>query len=73
MFAWSLACLFGVIGAVAGNFVTAGSGKPISGVWLLGFGLAFAVLGALLGGSMDIVNIIKQRTQKPVEKTYDRV
>lgn len=66
MFAWSLAFFFGVIGTIAGNMIPTGTGKPNGPMFMLGFGVLFAILGALIGGSMDIVNVIKERTSKPV-------
>lgn len=68
MFAWSLACFFGVIGTIAGNIIPMGTSKPNGPVWMLGFGVLFAILAGVIGGSMDIVSIIKDRTAKPVEK-----
>ena len=68
MFAWSLAMVFGVVGTVAGNLISGGTTKPNLALLMSGFGVLFAILGALIGGSMDIVNVIKDRTTKPVEK-----
>lgn len=65
MFAFSLAVFLGVIGSVLGKIVSSGAGKANEPLWMLGFGVLFGILGAILGGSLDIVNIIKDRTTRP--------
>lgn len=65
MFAWSFAMLLGVTGALLGKFVSSGAGKSNESLYMLGFSLIAAILGAVLGGSMDIVHIIRVRTTKP--------
>jgi hypothetical protein len=65
MFAFSLAIFFGVIGSILGKVFSSGAGKVNEPLWMLGFGALFAILGAVLGGSLDIVNIIKDRTTRP--------
>ena len=65
MLAWGFAIFLGVIGTVLGKIVSTGAGKANEPLWMLGFGVLFAILGAVLGGSMDIVFVIKDRTTKP--------
>jgi len=65
MFAWLFAFSFSVLGIVLGKLVASGSGKVNEPIYMLGFGVMFAILGALIGGSMDIVHVIKDRTTKP--------
>jgi hypothetical protein len=65
MFSFSFAVFFGVIGSVVGKMASNGAGKVNEPLWMLGFGVLFAILGAILGGSLDIVNVIKDRTTKP--------
>ncbi|HQR08326.1 MAG TPA: hypothetical protein PLN21_15970 [Gemmatales bacterium] len=65
MFAWLFAFSFSVIGIVLAKIVVSGAGKNNEPIYLLGFGIMFAILGALMGGSMDIVHVIKDRTTKP--------
>src|SRR5262245_40022368 len=68
MYTWLLAFIFGAIGTIAGYLVS--DGQPKGNILLLtaGCGVLFAILGAFIGVSMDIVNVIKKRTTKPVQK-----
>lgn len=65
MFSWSLALFFGVAGTIGGKILSSGAGKVNEPLWMLGFGALLAILGAVLGGSMDVVNVIKARTSLP--------
>jgi len=68
MRAWILAASFGIIGAVLGKIATDGAGVgSASPLWALSGGAWFAILGAILGGTADIVSAINSgHTQRIV-------
>jgi hypothetical protein len=62
MRAWILAFAFGLVGMVAGYVVITNAGFGSQGpLWMFGGAVGMAILGAVLGGTMDIVHAIKSR------------
>ncbi len=45
MLAWGFAVFLGVVGTVLGKIVSSGAGKVNEPLWMLGFGVLFAILG----------------------------
>jgi len=68
MYAFSFALFFGVIGLVVGNMVSSGNGNSNDMLLMWGSGGVFAILGAFVGSSIDIVNAIKDQTAKPIKE-----
>jgi len=61
MLAWTCASIFGIIGAVLGKVAADGAGvTSASPLWALSGGAWCAILGAILGGTSDIVRAIAQ-------------
>ncbi|MFT3880754.1 MAG: hypothetical protein QM703_13955 [Gemmatales bacterium] len=50
MFVWLFGFFFSVIGIVLGKIVASGGGKNNEPIYMLGFGVLFAILGALING-----------------------
>ena len=60
MRAWILAFGFGLTGVVLGTFATHAAGvNSQQPLWCLAGGVWFAILGAVLGGTSDIVEAIR--------------
>jgi hypothetical protein len=61
MWSWILALVLGLVGAGLGAVAASGAGvTSLQPVWALSGGGWFAILGAVLGGSRDIVRAIEQ-------------
>ena len=62
---WPLAIALGLIGVVLGKVVATGAGQNSQEpLWMFSGGAWLAILGAILGGTMDIVSAITRRPQR---------
>jgi len=65
MNAWPLTVLFGAIGAALGAWAASGAGvTSAQPLWALSGGAWAAILGAVLGGAMDIVRAVRDTAQQ---------
>jgi hypothetical protein len=65
MRAWGFAVIFGVIGAGLGAVAASGAGvTSAQPLWALSGGAWLAILGAILGGTADIVQAIGESTRR---------
>ena len=65
MRSWVLALVFGLIGMALGAWAASGAGATSAQpLWTLSGGVWFAILGAILGGTIDIVEAITESARQ---------
>jgi hypothetical protein len=65
MVSWVLALALGALGAGLGAWAASGAGvTSAQPLWALSGGAWFAILGAVLGGVIDVVQAIKASAKK---------
>lgn len=63
---WGCAVAFGVVGIGVGAYVADAVGRTsMQPLCMSASGICLAILGAILGGTMDIVNAIKESGRRP--------
>ena len=63
---WIMTLVLGLVGAGLGAVAASGAGvTSLQPVWALSGGAWFGILGAVLGGTGDIVRAIEMRDRRP--------
>jgi hypothetical protein len=75
MRAWVFSAVFAAIGAALGTVAASGAGvTSAQPLWALSGGAWLAILGAVLGGTADILRAVTEagRQGRPVGQEFDR-